>query len=347
MARIIRGYWDCQYCGKKSIDGLVDTCPGCGRRKPKNTKYYMRSGPIPTNDVLTDEELKDAGISREECDGNHKDWVCDFCNSLNNWSDTTCRSCGSPKKEATKEYGQKELYENYASNVEVEPIRTKTYIPYIIGALLILLSVILLFPYNKTISVTGFAWERNVALEEYKTVEESDWEVPSGGRVYDEQSEIRSYQDVFDHYETRSVEKSREVFDHYDTYTSYSDNGNGTFTEHTSQSPVYRTEYYTETYEEPVYRKEPIYDTKYYYEIERWVHTDNYRSSGNDKNPYWNEEYLPLKENMRDTDKTEKYEVFYDNGTDEIKSYSDWNQMSVGDKLVQKRCLLGIVYSTY
>ena len=38
MARIIRGYWDCQYCGKKSIDGLVDTCPGCGRRKPENTK---------------------------------------------------------------------------------------------------------------------------------------------------------------------------------------------------------------------------------------------------------------------------------------------------------------------
>ena len=32
-------------------------------------------------------------------------WVCDYCNSLNNYADDFCTSCGSPKGEASKEYG--------------------------------------------------------------------------------------------------------------------------------------------------------------------------------------------------------------------------------------------------
>lgn len=114
--RIIRGYWDCPYCDSTDIDGLVDNCPNCGRHKPENTKYHLK-GAIPhenkiykksvveESDVLTTEELQKAGISKEECDGNHKEWVCSYCNSLNNWADDICTSCGSPRNEATLEYG--------------------------------------------------------------------------------------------------------------------------------------------------------------------------------------------------------------------------------------------------
>ena len=114
--RIVRGYWDCPYCDSADIDGLVDNCPNCGRHKPENTKYHLK-GAIPhenkiykksmvgESDVLNTEELQKAGISEEECDGNHKEWVCSYCNSLNNWADDICTSCGSPRDEATLEYG--------------------------------------------------------------------------------------------------------------------------------------------------------------------------------------------------------------------------------------------------
>lgn len=114
--RIIKGYWDCPYCDSKDIDGLVDDCPNCGRHKPENVKYHLKGKHVQENkiyntsqvnesDVLSTEELHSAGISEEECDGNHKEWVCSYCNSLNNWADDICTSCGSPKEEANLEYG--------------------------------------------------------------------------------------------------------------------------------------------------------------------------------------------------------------------------------------------------
>ena len=78
------------------------------------------------------------------------------------------------------------------------------------------------------------------------------------------------------------------MIDHYNTEYSYSDNGNGTFTEHTKQVPVYKTEYYEETHQEPVYRQDPVYATKYYYDIDKWFDSGrDYPSSGTDQNPYW------------------------------------------------------------
>lgn len=104
--RIVKGYWDCDYCGTKHIDGLVDECPNCVAKKRKDTKYYMMEGHI---EYVTPEELKKAKISVEECDGNHEDWVCNYCDTLNNFSDVNCSSCGSPRSEASHEYGMKEI----------------------------------------------------------------------------------------------------------------------------------------------------------------------------------------------------------------------------------------------
>ena len=46
MSRIIKGYWYCKYCGTKDIDGLVDTCPNCGKQKSEDVKYYMAGTPV-------------------------------------------------------------------------------------------------------------------------------------------------------------------------------------------------------------------------------------------------------------------------------------------------------------
>jgi rubrerythrin len=108
MERIVRGYWDCRYCKKTQIDGLLDKCPDCGGGKPSDIKYYML-GDSPSTikkvDYLSEAELNSAGIAIDECDGNHKEWICDYCGWTNNYADTTCASCGSSKLEHTKEYG--------------------------------------------------------------------------------------------------------------------------------------------------------------------------------------------------------------------------------------------------
>jgi hypothetical protein len=44
----------------------------------------------------------------------------------------------------------------------------------------------------------------------------------------------------------------------------YDDNGNGTFSEVAHERPVYTTEYYTETVQQPGYAQVPRYQTKYY-----------------------------------------------------------------------------------
>lgn len=425
--RIVRGYWDCPYCDSADIDGLVDNCPNCGRHKPENTKYHLK-GAIPhenkiykksmvgESDVLNTEELQKASISEEECDGNHKEWVCSYCNSLNNWADDICTSCGSPRDEATLEYGMqkrensdtllfdtndfvalsgmyeekikekksflagKELEEFVSTNEESfesvsedkeieedvpEKPEDKTNRPSILGSIfsgifslikdnaISILPVmiflccagVLFYPHKETVTVTGFEWARNISIEDLRTVQESDWSVPSGGRVYKEQTELKTYVSVIDHYETKTETKSRQVIDHYNTEYSYSDNGNGTFTEHTKQVPVYKTEYYEETHQEPVYRQDPVYATKYYYDIDKWFDSGrDYPSSGTDQNPYWNTDYT-LAEKERDTDRTEKYTVFYDNGKSDDLKLDDWLNRNVGDQYKRTYCLL-FIYKT-
>ena len=44
--------------------------------------------------------------------------------------------------------------------------------------------------------------------------------------------------------------------------------GNGYFEEETISTPVYETYYETEEYQEPIYRDEPVYAMKYYYDID-------------------------------------------------------------------------------
>ncbi len=59
---------------------------------------------------------------------------------------------------------------------------------------------------------------------------------------------------VVDHYEMQEVERSRRVLDHYETYYTYEDDGTGHMIEVPHERPVYKTEYYTETVQMPVYK---------------------------------------------------------------------------------------------
>ena len=46
MGRLVKGYWDCKYCGQKAIDGPKRECPNCGAARDKDTKFYMNLNKI-------------------------------------------------------------------------------------------------------------------------------------------------------------------------------------------------------------------------------------------------------------------------------------------------------------
>lgn len=369
MGKLIEGRWDCPSCGAKGIKASSKNCPHCGNPQDENTKFYM---PDKIN-YVPDEEAK--RISR------NPDWECSFCGSLNSDNDVSCRNCGASKDDSKRNYfemhQQKEKKETKQKKEQKEEVREssgktvenssdlvyeqaaasppskrnknlKSILAWILGltgvGLILALIISLFVPTVKDVTIEDFSWNRSIEIEELTTFKENDWNLPAKARLLYSRSEIKSYKDVIDHYETVTETKTRQVLDHYENHTTYLDLGNGYFEEHVSKTPVYRTETYDETYQKPVYRQEPVYATKYYYEIDRWVNVDCVKASGKDQNPYWPD--VKLKEKQRKGNKSESYVVVVTiKGKDGTKEYSisfdDWRKLEKGSAVKLKVNKLG------
>lgn len=391
MGRLIMGYWDCPYCEKVHIAGSERECPACGHTRGENTKFYMDGvNYVPEEEAET--------ISR------NPDWLCSFCGSLNNDTLASCESCGASKTDSDINYfemhnsvkiqeeefplsGVIQHYEEYTQESQDEyeepkKQKKKFRIPSeIIIALCTILGVVglgflvwkLVTPKIETLTVTDMSWERSISIEEERTVKESGWSVPNGGRIYDEKEELHHYDKVLDHYETITEVKTREVISHYETVTEtksrqvishyetvvtgYRDFGNGYFEEVTSSQPVYETEYYTESHQEPVYTTEtytetrqepvykdvPVYKTKYYYEIEKWFDCRSVDTTGTDKDAYWGEVILDSHE--RENGRSESYYIGTINKKGENNTYrmeyDQWCTINIGDIVKAKIYITG------
>jgi hypothetical protein len=165
--------------------------------------------------------------------------------------------------------------------------------------------------------VTAKAWERSVQVEAYRTVTEEDWSVPAGGRQVRSYRAIRSYRQVLDHYETKTRQVSERVKTGTRTYTcGHVDKGNGYFEDRTCTEDEYDTRYHTETYQDPVYRQEPIYDTKYVYRIERWVPDTLLRESGDTTAPVWPRTVVD--DTTREGEKKQSYKMTFRDGEQDV-----------------------------
>lgn len=361
MGKIIEGVWDCSYCGAKRIRGSIRDCSQCGHPRDKGVAFYMAD---PQNYVF-DEEI----AAKVRCG---PDWLCPACDCLNSAENTVCEGCGTERNAMTKDYFQNRVEQNTEYKRErenwhefdpaytppekemlVQPVaeppkvKKKTNWAKVlkIGAVALLVialiaGMIALFtPKEVTGTVDSFAWSRTMEVEEYKTVRESDWSIPAGGREVSRSEEVHHYNQVISHYETKTRTYTEQVLDHYETVvTGYRDLGNGYFEEITTQKPVYRTETRTETYEEPVYVQIPIYETFYVYEIERWTHKSTEKVSGNDKEPYWPEYTFSDKERKGTFTETYTVKVTDEDGkTREFKlSFEEWNTLEVGQAVKLK-----------
>ena len=348
MSKLVMGYWDCPFCGSKGIRGDVVNCPSCGRARG-DVQFYMKD----YDEGETREENDRADVeylSEEQAKyvSKNPDWYCSFCNSLNSDNAQFCGNCGASRADSESNYFQmlekkkaREAAEAAAqagNKAQQKPSRKPLFI--ILALLLVIVGVFVFMNGNKTagdLKVTALNWVRNINIEENRMFSESGWELPSGAEKTDARNEIHHYDQVLDHYENVDVRRSRQVVDHYETYYTYSDNGNGTFTEVPHERPVYTTEYYTETVRQPVYRSVPRYATKYYYNIWRWTPSRDVTARGDDHNTAWPE--VTLAENEREGQRSEAYRftVEHTQKNKPAETYrlaeSDWMNLNVGDQI--------------
>lgn len=343
--RHVWGFWDCNYCGNKHIRGDNDSCPSCGHSRDADVKYY-----IDTNNIVE--------VSADK-KNDKANWICAFCGSQNEDKNTICDYCGASKADSEANYfeAQRQIKEQNASLSAAfsTPDSDSTAVKYspmmflqkhrrtIVTALLSILVVALIggvlawlfTPVHREMTIDSFEWERSIGIEELRTYNESGWSLPSDARLQYTNREIRSYNHVIDHYETKTRTVTKQRITGYEEYVvGYDDLGNGQFRERTATRPVYETYDDTETYQVPVYRDDPVYDTKYYYEIDRWTNSRSVKTSGNDKAPYWGEVVLGQKERRGSSS-----ENYYISGIIEGKSkhfklaFADWQQFNAGDTL--------------
>lgn len=342
MGKLVMGYWDCPFCGNKGVAGNVVNCPACGRARG-DVQFYVKGYQEGTS--LREEELQHFDqLSEEESQsiGDKPDWYCSFCNSLNSNNAAFCSNCGASRADSESNYfdqlkkkQEKEAAELAAQqNTSARPASSRK--PLLIAAaiILVIIGVFVWMNGNKTASdlkVSALNWVRVISIEENRMFSESGWELPTGAKQTGTRREIHHYDSVLDHYKDVEVQRSKQVFDHYEY--ELVDNGNGTFSK--VSHPEYRTEYYTETVKEPVYRQVARYATKYYYNIWRWVQSRNVTASGEDHQTAWPE--YTLGENEREGQRSEAYRftVEHTGKNSQTTTYQvdeeHWKGLNIGD----------------
>ena len=331
--------WNCSFCGGMNSATRND-CEGCGHTRDESDKHYFELHPERV------EQRKN--LSDFNHDSDAPTW------------DTEGDPIYRKRQEQTEdEYPEEDHFENTRSDEAVQPDsnffgttekslldRAKNFSFLIKPALavlalvaLIIGLVFLLKPKAAEVTVIDKTWERNVVIEEYRTVHEEDWSIPIGGRQTGSHQEIHHYDTVLDHYETVTKSRTVQSGGHYEV-TGYQDNGNGTFTEITTYVPDYTTETYTE--QEPVYIQVPVYQTKYEYDIDKWQFDHYETTRGHTDRPYFAEtKDLPQDFRTNGTNETYKITATY---TYKNKSYQKdfkidfdkWQAISIGDVIPVK-----------
>lgn len=370
-------YWRCKACGN-IIRGDSRTCPCCGSPIPNNNHYLMPDDPevikaqakhrilignpiIRTAETYTDNDGIEADIVPDDLESYRPNWTCDYCGYQNYNSYLTCQGCGASRAESKADYfgndfnnnntvseNHSELAQpNTVADTESNTSRFKTFDKQkffrigIIGIVFVCL-LWLFIPITRTATITGFEWERIIDVETFTECHESGWSIPNGAHVTKQKSEIHHYDKVLDHYETKTKRVAHREQDGYTT--TYKDLGNGQ--SKVVRTPKYKTVYKTENYKEPVYRQEPVYRTKYYYDIGRWKETSTLCTAGIDQKPFWKDTDLPSyidspkynDQKLGDRHETYSAKIKDDKGKNQLVNYSydDWKKLEVGAEIKYK-----------
>lgn len=307
------GRWDCAQCSSSEL-GRNRTCQKCGAPRPANVKFYLpENAPAITDPTL----LKKAQAG--------PDRLCEYCNSSIPAEHEKCPGCSSAMEKAPLKTDYAAPQDSFppftrpsafhdSSNGGNRPLtRRKSQTVIIATASVAVLSALLFLFFSTkevSVSVQSLSWQRTIDVQDERTVTEEDWNIPAGGRQKDSWRAFHHNDQVFDHNETKYRQECENVQTGTETYSCGSrDLGNGFFEDVECSRPTYEQQCHDESYQDPVYRDEPVYKTKYRYEIERWFTNRTERATGNDNEPIWPSVRLGRKE--RESDRTEKYNVTF------------------------------------
>lgn len=180
---------------------------------------------------------------------------------------------------------------------------------------------------TSTAKIDMLKWRAIADIQEWKPCNESGWEVPEGAIVYKEQEEIKSYKIVG--YETKYiVEEYQELVGYY----------------RPTWRPRYETRNKTVSYQEAI--KEPVYATKYYYIIDRWVHLIYVELAYGYNQDYNYPDYI-CAENERVHNVEYQYLVKFEGEESNISHPVDkdtWESLQVGQEISVEKNQHGIIH---
>ncbi len=173
------------------------------------------------------------------------------------------------------------------------------------------------------VMVDSLEWVRVIHIQEYRTVREGSWILPSGSRNVSSERRVHHYEQVLAGYNTRT-----------ETYTVGGETR-------------------TRTVRDPYYRSEPVYRDWYKYDIDRWVDSRQVKTSAknrSDPSPYWGEFSLRCQATEigceRVRGRSEEYIVLFKDDEGKTYSYkdsqSDWEQYEYAGQYILRINGLGI-----
>lgn len=343
--------WDCSTCGNTMIEGPLTRCPNCSAPRPEDVQFYL-----PDEAEIVREEAR----RREALAG--VDWICGHCRAQNKAKDNTCYSCGNPRDERsfdvdleTKSYDQNQVPRQTQRKREVadyppkaKPRRSKA------GRNLLIVFILLAgffaltqLPTSIGVEVIAFQWERKVQMEHYQAVADEAWDLPNGAFNVRQERAVHHYDQVFSHNETY-YENVRVRVGEERYVCGKIDMGNGYFKDKYCTRPIYDTR--REKRSRPVYNQVPVYRTKYYFDIMRWVERRDQllRSAGKDQQAIWPTKQYSDPDNWREGKRGGQYSVTVrtPKGEKHQEKLNEgyWKSLSMGQKLPAKQSLL---FGTY
>lgn len=316
---LVYEYWDCAYCDTKAIRGDQETCSMCAHARDEDITFYRL-------------EEKEESVEGDEALARHQagaDWVCAFCQTLNDARLEACRQCSASREQSEKNYlearAQKEAKAApKAPKVSAPPPQKKS---SKMGLWLGLGAAALLLAgggywMTRTVPVAyevkSVHWERSIPVERYQWVKATHWEDEMVGDDIERLAERQKLH----HTERRQVGTKKETYQENEKVktgtreecnTTYESTGSGASkkVKKCRDVPVYENRKVTRTRTVPVHQDFPIMKTEVDYRSKVFAARDVAKASGDDNAPKWPDPKLGAGEDAK-KDREGKREARYD-----------------------------------
>ncbi len=303
MSYNIEVLWECSVCHKRGNRGLKDRyCGNCGHKKEAADSEYMPDD-ISERAALGGDEDKKASAGA--------DWVCMYCDSLQNQLNSCCSNCGALERGTKKAVVGEVTADTRATQQRTtseaptarsipaqrpRPSRRLAYVASAVSAALtVALALWYLFtPYVVSTHVSALAWKHEVVIDRYKIHVHEGW-YPDGGAFNVSPLGMRTH-----HYNRVAVGSHSEPYlDRYacgqdctttPSYTTCSSNGNGTArcTKHGGNRSC-STRYCTRTAYRSVtdYANIPVNQMWYGWSVWEWGYDRTVTKQGSTRETIW------------------------------------------------------------